>query len=856
MAQRVDDLVSRLTLEEKAAQMVNTAPSIPRLGIPAYDWWSEGLHGIARSGFATLFPQAIGNAATFDAPLLAEIGTVVSVEARAKHNEADRNDIHSIYFGLTIWSPNINIFRDPRWGRGQETYGEDPFLTASLGTSFVKGLQGDNPTYYRTIATPKHYAVHSGPESTRHKANIDPTPHDLWDTYLPAFRSTIVEGKADSIMCAYNAVEGKPACASDLLLKDILRKDWKFQGFVTSDCGAIDDFYEPQDHHTSSDAEHASVDGLRAGTDTNCGQTYQNLADAVHKGLISESEIDVSLKRLFTARMKLGLFDPPSIMPYASVPFSEVMSPEHTAIALQASREAMVLLKNDRNTLPLSPAKIKTIAVVGPNAASLAAIEGNYNAIPRDPVLPVDGIAAKFPLAKILYAQGSPYADNAATVIPRSQLRVAAGSSAEGLKAEYFDNDIFTGAPAVTRTDKQIDFDWNGASPAPGKINYRAFSVRWTGTIQVPAAGDYEITGIMAHCNPCNKSEHYTLTYNGKELAASEVSTDKSQHGAMTTGTKLHISDTSPHPIEITYSHTKKLLGAGFSLQWVPPVEPMRDQALDLIRKADITIAFVGLSPNLEGEEMPVHIPGFSGGDRTDIVLPAAQQQLLEAAKATGKPLVVVLMNGSAVAINWAQQNADAILEAWYPGQAGAQAIAETLVGENNPAGRLPVTFYTGVDQLPPFDDYSMANRTYRYFKGEPLYKFGYGLSYTSFSYSNLKLSTSTLHAGDTLTVEADVKNTGSRAGDEVSELYLTPPHTNVSPALALGGFTRNRLSPGETKHITFTLGPRTLSQVDDKGNRAVSPGSYRIAVGGSQSAGPNDQTVDFVIEGKQELPH
>jgi beta-glucosidase len=854
--QRVDDLVSRMTLDEKAAQMINTAPAIPRLGVPAYDWWNEGLHGVARSGYATLFPQAIGNAATFDEPLLGRIGEVVSVEARAKHNEAVRHDIHSIYFGLTIWSPNINIFRDPRWGRGQETYGEDPFLTAALGTAFVKGLQGDDPRYYRVIATPKHYAVHSGPESTRHKANLDPSPHDLWDTYLPAFRSTIVEGKADSIMCAYNAVEGKPACASDLLLKDILRGDWKFQGFVTSDCGAVDDFYDADAHRTSSDAEHASADGIRAGTDTNCGKTYANLADAVRKGILQESEVDVSLKRLFTARMKLGLFDPPAQVRYASTPFSEVMSPGHTALALQASREAIVLLKNNNHTLPLLPTKLKTIAVIGPNAASLAAVEGNYNAIPLDPVLPIDGLAAKFPSTRILYAQGSPYAENAAIVIPRTQLRAAPGSSVEGLKAEYFNDDDLSGAPVITRTDKQVDFDWNGASPAPGKLNPLAFSVRWSGTIQAPAPGDYEITGIVAHCSPCKESEHYTVRYDGKELTASEVSVDKSQHGATTTAIKLHFDDAKPHPIEVTYSHTQKLLGAGFSLQWVPPVAPMRTQALEAIRKADLTLAFVGLSPNLEGEEMPVHIPGFSGGDRTNIDLPAAQQELLEAAKATGKPLVIVLMNGSALAVNWAEQNADAILEAWYPGQAGAQAIAESLVGENNPGGRLPITFYRSTEDLPSFDDYSMANRTYRYFKGKPLYEFGYGLSYTTFSYSHIKLSATTLHAGDTLTVEADVKNTGSRAGDEVAELYLTPPHTSVSPALVLDGFMRVHLASGETRHITFTLDPRTLSQVDEKGIRAVTPGSYRIALGGAQpNASTNGQIANFTIEGSTTLP-
>jgi beta-glucosidase len=857
--QRVDDLVGRMTLNEKATQMINTAPGIPRLGIPAYDWWNEGLHGVARSGYATLFPQAIGNAATFDEPLLGKIGEVVSIEARAKHNEAVRHDIHSIYFGLTIWSPNINIFRDPRWGRGQETYGEDPYLTARLGTAFVKGLQGNDPKYYRTIATPKHYAVHSGPESTRHKADIKPSAHDLWDTYLPAFRSTIVEGRADSIMCAYNAVDGKPACASDLLLKDILRDDWKFQGYVTSDCGAVNDFYEATAHHTSSDAEHASAEGIRAGTDTNCGETYANLADAVHNGIVQESEIDVSLKRLFTARMKLGLFDPPAQVPYASTPFSEVTSPVHTAIALQASREAIVLLKNDNQTLPLSPVKVKTIAVIGPNAASLAAIEGNYNAIPRDPVLPVDGVSAKFPAAKILYAQGSPYAENAAIVIPRTQLRVAAGSSIEGLKAEYFNNDSLTGTPAFTRTDKEVDFDWNGASPATKNsavLDPRSFSVRWSGTIQAPASGDYEIAGVMAHCDPCKDSEHYTIRFDGKELASSEVHVDKSQHDATKTAVKVHFDDTKPHPIEVTYIHTTKLLGAGFSLQWVPPVAPLRAQALEAVRNADVTLAFVGLSPNLEGEEMPVHIPGFSGGDRTDIGLPAAQEELLEAAKATGKPLVVVLMNGSALAINWAQQNADAILEAWYPGQAGSQAIAETLVGENNPAGRLPVTFYRSVKDLPDFEDYSMANRTYRYFKGQPLYGFGYGLSYTTFAYDNLKLSTSTLHAGDPLIVESDVKNTGNRAGDEVAELYFMPPQTSVSPALALSGFTRIHLAPGETKHVTFTLDPRALSQVDAKGVRAITPGIYRVAVGGSQPNATSNDQATFTVEGTYELPH
>ena len=855
MERRVDDLVGRMTLEEKVSQMINTSPGIPRLGVPAYDWWSEGLHGVARSGYATLFPQAIGMAATWDTGLMSQVSTTISTEARAKYNEAVRHDVHSIYYGLTIWSPNINIFRDPRWGRGQETYGEDPYLTSQLGMSFVEGLQGNDPKYFRVIATPKHYAVHSGPESDRHRFNVDPTPHDLWDTYLPAFRATIVQAKADSIMCAYNAIDNSPACASKELLQDILRGDWGFKGFVTSDCGAVDDFYEPNAHHTSPDKESAAAAGIKAGTDTNCGTTYLALTRAVQKGLIKESEIDVSLKRLFTARMKLGLFDPPSQVPYASIPYSEVDSPAHRELALKSAHEAMVLLKNSNGTLPLSGSRAKTIAVIGPNAAELSAIEGNYNAIPRNPVMPVDGIAAEFKGAKILYAQGSPLAADAPIAIPRTQLRVAAGSNVEGLKAEYFDNDTMSGAPVMTRTDKQIDFDWNSTSPDPAKLDPKAFSVRWTGTLQAPAPGDYQVTGILAHCYPCNNSEHYDVRFDGKSLIAFQVSEDKAQHGSTTKAVKLHFDDTRPHAFEVTYSHHAKLFGAGFSLQWVAPVEPIREQAVEAAKKADVVVAFVGLSPNLEGEEMPVHIPGFAGGDRTDIALPAAQQQMLEAVAATGKPLVVVMLNGSALGVNWAQQHAAAILEAWYPGEAGAQAIAETLSGKNNPAGRLPITFYTSVDQLPPFNDYSMAHRTYRYFSGQPLYGFGYGLSYTSFSYSGVKLSTQQLHAGDTLNVEADVKNTGARAGDEVAELYLIPRHTDVSPRLALAGFTRVHLGAGETKHLHFALDPRALSQVDDKGVRAVTPGSYGLAVGGSQ---PDLQhpSATFTIQGTQELPH
>ena len=847
---RAADLVSRMTLEEKALQSMNSAPAIPRLGIPAYDYWSEGLHGIARSGYATLFPQAVGMAATFDAPLLHEEGVVVGTEARAKYNEAIRNDIHSIYYGLTIWSPNINIFRDPRWGRGQETYGEDPFLTATLGTQFVRGLQGDDPKFYRTIATPKHYAVHSGPESDRHRFDVNPSPHDLWDTYLPAFRATIVEGKADSIMCAYNAIYGKPACASDLLLGEILRGDWKFKGFVTSDCGAVDDFFEAKAHRYSPDKEHAAAAGILAGTDTNCGGTYKVLPAAVKAGLLKESDLDRTVTRLFEARMRLGLFDPPQSMPYASLPFSEVGKPENQALALRAARESMVLLKNERGALPLSGA-VKTLLVVGPNAANLASLEGNYNAVPKDPMMPVDGLRHALPQTKVLYAQGAPLAEGVSLPVPSTQFHPGANAAENGLKAEYFANDSLEGTPVVARTDAQIDFDWNSAAPVEGTTQ-KAFSVRWTGTISVPAPGDYPVAISFSHCYPCHDVEAFTVKVDGKELT--NFSTE--EHEFRPSGTPkftLHLDDTAPHAFELVYRHRARLFGGGLTLKWTPPAAPLLEQAKALAPQADAVVAFVGLSPELEGEEMPVHLEGFSGGDRTDVKLPAAQRALLEAMAATGKPVIVVSMSGSAIGYTWAQEHAAALVQAWYPGQAGAQAIAETLTGANNPAGRLPVTFYRAVDELPPFTDYSMKNRTYRYFTGKPLYGFGYGLSYTTFKYGPVKLSAKSVKAGKDLVAEADVTNSGKVAGDEVAELYLLPPaegNGGLSPKLQMEGFERVHLAPGETKHVRFTLTPRQISEVDAKGVRSVQAGRYRLSIGGAQPGEGAGETAEFTISG------
>ncbi len=851
--QRAADLVSRMTLEEKVSQTMNSSAAIPRLGVPAYDWWSEGLHGIARSGYATVFPQAIGNAATWDDPLIGQMATVISSEARAKHNQAMRDDIHSIYFGLTIWSPNINIFRDPRWGRGQETYGEDPFLTSRLGTAFVEGLQGDDPHYLKTVATPKHFAVHSGPEPARHRFNVDVSPYDLEDTYLPAFRATVTEGHADSVMCAYNAIDGEPACASKMLLEKTLRKDWSFNGYVTSDCGAIDDFYSPAGHHFSPDAEHASATAMLAGTDTNCGDTYKSLVKAVKDGLIPESALNTAVERLFTARFRLGMFDSPREDAYARIPMSEDDSAMHRALALKMARESMVLLKNDGDFLPLK-SDIHTIAVIGPNAASLAAIEGNYNAIPSHPVLPLEGMRAKFSGAKILYAQGSAYVGELPVVLPETALHPSADSIEVGLKGEYFASSDMQGQPVFTRTDHQIDFDWDAASPAPG-VPAKDFGVRWSGTISAPAPGDYPLNIELSGCYPCEDAEAFTVYFDGKEVGHYSTREASQNRPNSTPAFTLHFGDTQPHAFRVEYTHHAKLFGAGITLEWKPPVDAEREQAVAVAKQADVVVAFVGLSPNLEGEEMPIHVKGFLGGDRTDIQLPDVQQKMLEAVAAAGKPLVVVLMNGSALAVNWAQKHARAVLEAWYPGEAGGEAIAETLDGKNDPAGRLPVTFYHSIDQIPAFENYSMKGRTYRYFHGDPLYGFGYGLSYTRFAYSNLRLSSAEVKAGEDVGVEADVRNTGERAGDEVVELYLTPPQTALSPIHALEGFTRVHLGPGETQHVRFTLHPRQLSVVDAEGKRSVGAGEYSVFVGGRQPAADAGVSETFSIQGSQPLP-
>jgi beta-glucosidase len=825
-AQRVADLVGRLTPEEKVSQMTMTAAAIPRLGIPEYTWWNEGLHGIARSGYATVFPQAIGLAATWDTTLMHSVGDTISTEARAKYADAIAHDNHRIYFGLTIWSPNINIFRDPRWGRGQETYGEDPYLTARMGLAFITGLQGDDQKYLKVVATPKHFAVHSGPEQLRHEFDVKPSPQDLQATYLPAFHTAIVEGKGASTMCAYNALYGAPACASELLLKTTLRDDWKFDGFVTSDCWALTDIWKG--HQFAPDEEHAAALALRAGTDTSCGPEFASLNQALKDKLVSESEIDTAVKRLFTARFRLGMFDPAQDVPYARIPMSEVDSAAHRTLARKVAQESMVLLKNDNATLPL-PTTGKTIAVIGPNATVLESLEGNYSGQPRHPVLPLDGMEQRFGAgSKVLYAQGSSYVAGFPVGVPRTVLSTGGEM---GLKGEYFNNAEWQGKPVLTRVDRQVDFDWDAASPAEG-IPADAFSVRWTGALAVPGPGRYVFQISPEHCSPCDGVDSFQLYLDDKPVLAAAREQKKSTGQTSFT---MVFKDSAAHAIRLDYAHRAPMFGAGVHLVWQPEASVMRDQAVAIARQADVVVAFVGLSPSLEGEEMPVQLDGFHGGDRTKISLPAMQHDLLLALAATGKPLVVVLMNGSALAVPWASDHAAAILEAWYPGEEGGAPIAQTLAGDDDPGGRLPVTFYASLDQLPPFENYSMAGRTYRYFTGQPLYGFGYGLSYTTFAYNHLKLSAATVKAGNSLTVEADVTNTGKRPGDEVVELYLKGPQTAGAPRHALRSFGRVSLPAGDTRHVMFKLDPERLSEVDDQGVSTMQPGDYSLFLGGGQ---------------------
>jgi beta-glucosidase len=683
-ARRAAELVSRMSLDEKIGQLVHDAPAIPRLGVPAYNWWNECLHGVARAGKATVFPQAIGMAATFDVPLIHRMAQAISDEARAKHHAALKRGYGGQYFGLTFWTPNINIFRDPRWGRGQETYGEDPYLTARMGVAFVRGLQGDHPKYLKLVATPKHFAVHSGPESQRHSFNAVVSQRDLRQTYLPAFKACIVEGKAASIMGAYNRVNGEPACGSATLLQKILRDEWGFDGFVVSDCGGICDFH--LGHHVTASATESAALALNSGCDLNCGVTYRSLRSAVQAGLVGERAIDMAVERLMRARFRLGMFDAPEQVPFASIPIDVVNCPAHRELALRVARESIVLLKNEHGLLPLSK-NLKSLAVVGPTAYSLEVLHGNY----------------------------SGFAPRMTTLL-------------EGI----------------------ID-----AVSAGTQVNY------------------------LEGC-----------------AAAGQL------------------------PLN-------------------------REQIRPAVADAEVIIACLGYTPALEGEE------GDGEGDRRDIGLPGRQLELLQLLHGTGKPVVLVLTGGSPIELNWADEHVGAILMSWYPGEEGGHAVADVLFGDFNPAGRLPVTFVKSLQQVPPFDDYRMAGRTYRFMTEAPLYLFGYGLSYTNFVYTNLQLDAASTWAGQSVEVAVDVTNAGGVAGDEVVQLYVSSGEIPAVPRLRLEGFERVHLSPGATIRTRFILKAEQLAIYDEAGNAIIQSGRFAISVGGGQP-GRNSRalTVELLVRG------
>ncbi|WP_058185332.1 glycoside hydrolase family 3 C-terminal domain-containing protein [Terracidiphilus gabretensis] len=866
-AERAHDLVSRMTLEEKAAQLEDWATAIPRLGIPDYQTWNEALHGVARAGYATVFPQAIGMAATWDKDMVHSMGNIVSEEARAKYNQAQREGNHRIFYGLTFWSPNINIFRDPRWGRGQETYGEDPYLTGQLGIAFITGVQGPDPLHPRAIATSKHFAVHSGPEQLRHGFNVNPSDHDLEDTYLPAFRATVTQGHVDSVMCAYNSIDKFAACTNQMLLKEHLRDAWGFKGFVVSDCGAIVDVY--QGHKQGPDIEHAAAESLKAGTDLSCSiwtPGFNRLADSVKQGLVTEDLVTQAAERLYTARFMLGLFDPQGSNPGDKIAFSVTAGEVNRKESLKAAEKSIVLLKND-GILPLN--KPKKIAVIGPTADQLISILGNYVGTPLNPVTPLEGMAQQFKSTPILYAQGSTLASGVGVPVPRT----AFGGTGK-LKTEFFATPDWTGRPVATGISSTIQADWENAKPAP-EIQTNNYSVRWSGTLAPPAAGHYVFTLEVGDSFPYSPAESYRFILDGKVVMEGSLRAghDLSQMGnfhsapgasptappVQTFGTtptiEVDFSDSKPHEFQLLYSHSADQAGGGVTFKWQAPADALLEEAVAAAKQSDVVVAFVGLSPQLEGEEMPIKIDGFVGGDRTSLDLPAPQQKLIEAVAATGKPLIVVLQSGSAVALNWANQHANAILEAWYPGVEGGNAIARTIAGLNNPGGRLPVTFYNGLNDLPDFTDYGMKGRTYRYFTGKPLWGFGYGLSYTKFTYSPVKLSAETLKAGEPLSATVTVTNSGPVAGDEVVEAYLKSPAAGA-PIHSLAGFERITLQPGISRTVTLKIDPRSISTVDEQGNRSIQPGKYTISVGSTQPQETQSKSeAAFTITGSAPLP-
>ncbi|MBR6285683.1 MAG: glycoside hydrolase family 3 C-terminal domain-containing protein [Bacteroidaceae bacterium] len=823
-SERAADLVSRLTLEEKVQLMQDVSEAVPRLGIRRYNWWNEALHGHARDGLATVFPQAIGLAATWNDGLVNSVFNAVSDEARAKFHDARRDGHCNRYEGLTFWTPNINIFRDPRWGRGQETYGEDPYLTTQMGLACVRGLQGPSGHKYDKLhACAKHFAVHSGPEGTRHTFNVENLePRYLWETYLPAFKALVQKGDVREVMCAYNRYDGAPCCGSEQLLHQILRNEWGYKHLVVSDCGAVTDFWNKKAHETEPDAKHASATAVISGTDLECGSNYKNLPAAVRDGLISEERINTSLKRLLEARFRLGEMDDDALVEWSAIPMSVVSSKAHRDIALRAARESMVLLKNDNGALPLDKSRVRSIAVVGPNAADSVMMWGNYNGTPAHTVTVLEGLRNALKGVDVKYVRGC---DGVNTTALDSRFGCCSYNGKQGFHATYWNNRRQEGEPvAEAQVTTPFHYTTEGATVfAPG-VGLTDFSARYEGVFKAEATEDIDLQFNM-HC-------YYSLIVNGDT-----VSKGKSNYNMMHTLYKLHAEAGKSYNIVLNFEWYYGYAQLDFDMGRLVPIN--FDNVVSEIRDCDAVVMVGGINANLEGEEMSVKVEGFNRGDRVEIGLPRVQTDLVRKIyDATGKKPVFVNCSGSAVSFESVEPYCDAIVQAWYGGEQGGRAVADVLTGEYNPAGRLPVTFYKSASQLPPFDDYSMKGRTYRYFTGEAEYPFGYGLSYSSFRYGKAKVASKFRFRtdADSLTVLVPVTNTSAVDGDEVVQLYIRKvAEGENAPLRSLRAFRRVPVAAHSTMRVALEL-PREAFEFFDCSTNTMrcTDGQYELLYGSS----------------------
>ena len=826
--ERVEDLLGRLTLEEKAQLMQNSdSKGIERLGIHPYNWWSEALHGVARAGLSTVFPNPTGMASTFDDEAVEKAFSIVSDEARAKFHERHRQGRWGgIYYGLTFWTPNVNIFRDPRWGRGQETYGEDPFLMSRMGVAVVKGLQGpDSAKYDKVHACAKHYAVHSGPEPLRHTFDVENLdPRDLWETYLPAFKATVQEADVQEVMCAYQRFEGDPCCGSDKLLMQILRDEWGYQHLVVSDCGAIDDFYQPGHHETEPDAQHASARGVLSGTDLECGSVYRWLPEAVRQGLISEEQVDISLRRLLTARFALGEMDDDALVPWSSISYDTVDCATHRQAALDMARKTMVLLHNN-GILPL--AADARVAVLGPNADNAKMQWGNYNGTPSHTVTVLEAMRARLGTG-FVYDRVS---DLVGGHINASSYDKISVNGRPGMNSCYWNNIELSGKPVLTQFhDQPLGFDVDKESAAVAGVNKENFSARYTGTFCPDESGDYtiEVTG----------DDGYRVRLNGEEILS-----DWRSHAPTTRQYTFAAEAGKPYDIELEYMQIGGEAVLRFDIGRILPMTA--DDAARIAGDADVVIYVGGISPSLEGEEMGVNLPGFNGGDRTTIELPAIQRSFLKALHDAGKKVIYVNCSGSAIALSPEVESCDAILQAWYPGQAGGTAIVEAIYGDINPSGKLPLTFYKDDSQLPDFMDYSMKGRTYRYMQDEPLFCFGHGLSYTTFKLSRARANHRSIGVGDGLRLSLRLRNTGKRDGAEVVQVYIRKQGDVNGPIKSLRAFRRVEVAKGRRSRVRINLAPEAFEFFDENTNTMrIVPGLYDIFVGTSSAVNTPAMTV------------